>query len=61
MKSGLDEINNLVEKEIEDVVDRNYSKAKDILEQNWNKVEEMVEALMKYETIDKSQIEKIMS
>ena len=61
LKTGLDEINNLVEKEIEDVVDRNYTKAKEILEQNWNKVEEMVEALMKYETIDKSQIEKIMS
>jgi cell division protease FtsH len=56
LKQGLDEINNLIEKEIEDLIERNYSRAKT----NWDKVEVMVEALMKYETIDVNQIEKIM-
>ena len=60
LKVGLDEVNNLVEKEIEDVIERNYSRAKDLIENNWDKMEKMVDALMKYETIDKVQIEKIM-
>ena len=60
LKQGLDEVNNLIEKEIEDLIERNYSRAKNILKTNWDKVESMVEALMKYETIDVNQIEKIM-
>lgn len=60
LKVGLDEVNNLVEKEIEDVIERNYKRAKNIIENNWDKMELMVEYLMKYETIDKVQIEKIM-
>ena len=60
LKVGLDEVNNLVEKEIEDVIERNYKRAKNIIEKNWDKMELMVEYLMKYETIDKVQIEKIM-
>ena len=60
LKQGLDEVNNLIEKEIEDLIERNYSRAKTILKTNWDKVESMVEALMKYETIDVNQIEKIM-
>lgn len=61
LKQGLDEVNNLIEKEIEDLIERNYSRAKTILKTNWDKVEAMVEALMKYETIDVNQIEKIMT
>ena len=60
LKAGLDEINNQIEKEIEDLIERNYSRAKNILKTNWPKVETMVEALMKYETIDDKQIKKIM-
>lgn len=61
LKAGLDEINNQIEKEIEDLIERNYSRAKTILKTNWDKVETMVEMLMKYETIDVKQIEKIMT
>lgn len=61
LKQGLDEINNLIEKEIEAIIERNYIRARNILKFNWEKVEAMVELLMKYETIDNDQIEKIMS
>ena len=61
LKAGLDEVNNLIEKEIEELIDRNYKKAYTIINDNWDKMEIMVDALMKYETIDRSQIEKIMS
>jgi len=60
LKQGLDEINNLIEKEIEEVIKRNYNRAKKILDDNWDNVETMVTALMKYETINFKQIEKIM-
>lgn len=60
LRVGLDEINNLIEREIEDIIERNYARAKNILKNNWEKVEEMTESLMKYETIDTKQIEKIM-
>lgn len=60
LKQGLDEVNNLIEKEIEDIIERNYRRAKDIIRNNWDKMEAMVDALMKYETIDHKQIEKIM-
>jgi len=60
LKQGLDEINNLIEKEIEAIIERNYSRAKNILKTNWGKVDLMVDLLMKHETIDIGQIEKIM-
>lgn len=60
LKQGLDEINNLIEKEIEDLIERNYSRARNILKTNWDKVEKMANMLMKHETIDTKQIDKIM-
>lgn len=60
LKVGLDEINNLIEKEIEELVDINYNRAYVLIKNNWNKIEIMVEALMKFETIDKDQIQEIM-
>jgi cell division protease FtsH len=56
----LDEVNNLIEREIETFIERNYSRARNLLTDNWDKVEKMVEYLMKYETIDVYQIEEIM-
>ena len=61
LKVGLDEINNQIEKEIEELVDINYKRAYDLIKSNWSKMETMAEALMKYETIDKKQIEEIMN
>ena len=55
-----EQINNRVEKEIEDLVKKNYKIAEKILKSNWKKVELMAEELMKYETIDSDAIEKIM-
>lgn len=61
LKVGLDEVNNLIEKEIEDIVERNYKRAFDLVKSNWGKVEHMVELLMRHETIDKDQIDYIMA
>jgi cell division protease FtsH len=61
LKVGLDEVNNLIEKEIEEIIDRNYKRAYTLIKDNWDKMEAMTDALMKFETIDIKQIEKIMS
>lgn len=60
LREGLDETNALVEKEIEDIVRRNYSRAQKLIKKHWSKVEMMVDALMEFETIDRDQIEAIM-
>ena len=60
LREGLDETNALVEKEIEDIVRRNYNQAQKLIKKHWSKIEKMVDALMEYETIDKDQIDQIM-
>lgn len=60
LKVGLDEVNNLIEREIEDIIDRNYQQAYTLIQDNWSKLEAMADALIKFETIDVKQIEKIM-
>lgn len=50
----------LIDEEIRDVIDKNYSKAEKILEQNLNILHEMAKALMKWETIDQFQINELM-
>ena len=42
------------------IIDRNYDRAEDILRTNMDKLHLMADALMKYETIDVSQIDAIM-
>lgn len=49
-----------IDKEIRAIVDRNYKHAEEILRANLDKLQTMAEALIKYETIDKDQIEEIM-
>lgn len=61
LKVGLEEINDKIEKEIEEIIDRNYQRAYLLIKDNWDKLEEMVESLMKNETINVDQIEEIMS
>lgn len=61
LREGLDETNSAVEREIEDIARRNYERAETLVKDNWSKMERMVEALMEHETIDKDQIEEIMS
>ncbi len=49
-----------IDKEVRAVIDRNYTRAKRILEENMDKLQMMAEALVKYETIDRKQIDSIM-
>jgi cell division protease FtsH len=60
LKSGMEEITTLVQKEVELIIKKNYSAAEKILKKNWTKVEKMADLLMEYETIDFDQIKTIM-
>ena len=50
----------IIEEEIKVLITRNYDRAERLLKENSDKLEAMAEALMKYETIDSSQIDDIM-
>ncbi len=50
-----------IDKEIRDVIDRNYTRAENILKEHMDKLHVMAETLIKYETIDTNQIDAIMS
>ncbi|CAH9016365.1 ATP-dependent zinc metalloprotease FtsH [Candidatus Nitrosacidococcus sp. I8] len=50
-----------IDSEIRSIIDRNYQRAKNLLEENVDKLHIMSDALMKYETIDKEQIDDIMA
>lgn len=49
-----------IDEEIRSLIDSNYKRAKDILEANLDNLHKMADALIKYETIDESQIRDIM-
>ena len=49
-----------IDEEVRRLIDSNYQRAKDILESNLDKLHKMAEALIKYETIDETQIKDIM-
>jgi cell division protease FtsH len=51
---------NTIDQEVRRLIDANYGRAKEILETNADKLHKMAEALIKYETIDDSQIKDIM-
>ena len=59
-KTVSDETAQAIDSEIRGFVDRNYQRALDILEEHTDKLHLMADALMKYETIDVSQIDVIM-
>ena len=50
-----------VDAEVKSILDRNYKKAEKILNENIDKLHVMAEALLKYETIDRTQIDDIMA
>lgn len=50
----------LIDEEVKSIVEYNYQRAHKILTDNIDILHAMAEALMKYETIDKSQIEELM-
>lgn len=49
-----------IDEEVRFLIDTNYKRAKDILESSLDKLHKMSDALIKYETIDESQIKDIM-
>ncbi len=59
-KSVSDETAHIIDEEIRAFIDRNYQRAEKILTDNIDKLHMMADALMKYETIDLSQINDIM-
>jgi len=59
-KSVSDETNHVIDGEIRLIIDKSYKVAKNILTEHRDKLEAMAEALLKYETIDRGQIDKIM-
>ena len=59
-KNVSDETAHIIDEEIRSIIDRNYKRAEQILKDNEDKLHAMSDALMKYETIDESQINDIM-
>lgn len=49
-----------IDEEVRRLIDSNYQRAKDILDRHLEHLHKMAEALMKFETIDESQIKDIM-
>ncbi len=50
-----------IDKEVRIIIDRNYQRAKQLLQENLEKLHTMADALLKFETIDKDQIDDIMN
>ena len=59
-KTVSDETAQAIDSEIRTIIDRNYQRSVKILKENEDKLHLMADALMKYETIDASQIDVIM-
>ena len=60
-KSVADETSHTIDEEIRAIIDKNYERAEKILKDNEDILHAMADALMKYETIDKDQIDDLMS
>ena len=60
-KSVSDETAHIIDEEIRSFIDTNYERSEQILKDNLDKLHAMTDALMKYETIDRDQIDDIMA
>ena len=60
-KQVSDETAHTIDKEVRKIIDANYKRAETILREHRDKLEAMADALMKYETIDESQLKDIMA
>ncbi|MGR9045682.1 MAG: ATP-dependent zinc metalloprotease FtsH [Gammaproteobacteria bacterium] len=60
-KSVAEETSHTIDEEIRSIIDRNYERAEKILKENEDILHAMAEALIKYETIDKYQIDDLMA
>ncbi len=59
-KSVAEETSHTIDEEIRSIIDRNYERAENMLKKNEDILHAMAAALMKYETIDKYQIDDLM-
>ena len=59
-KSVSNETARTIDSEIRKIIDTQYSRATKLIKDNMDKMHLMADALMKYETIDTSQIDEIM-
>jgi len=50
-----------IDQEVRIIIDRNFQRARDLLTNNMDKLHGMAEALLRFETIDKDQIDDIMA
>jgi cell division protease FtsH len=60
-KSVAEETSHTIDEEIRSIIDRNYERSEKILKENIDILHSMAEALIKYETIDKYQIDDLMN
>ncbi len=60
-KSVAEGTSHTIDEEIRSIIDKNYQRAENILKENEDILHAMADALMKYETIDKYQIEDLMN
>ncbi len=60
IKPMSDETAKNIDQEVRTIVDECYATAKTLLEENFDKLQLMADALMKYETLDASQLDTIM-
>jgi len=60
-KTVAEETSHTIDEEIRSIIDRNYERSENILKENIDILHAMAEALIKYETIDKYQIDDLMA
>ena len=60
-KEVSDDTSRKIDEEIRAIIDRNYKRSEKLLKDNIDKLHVMADALIKYETIDSSQIDDIMA
>jgi cell division protease FtsH len=60
-KSISDDTARLIDKEVHNIIDRNYERAEKLLKENMDILHAMAQALLKYETIDSEQIDDLMA
>ena len=61
IKGVLEESQKLIDTEMRKIIDRNYNRAKQTLEDNIDILHAMKDALLKYETLDRKQIDDLMA
>jgi cell division protease FtsH len=59
-KQVSDDTAHTIDEEVRKIIDANYKRAESLLKENVEKLHSMANALVKYETIDQSQIKDIM-